>query len=300
MRRADGVAAQPGPRGRDPPDVRLLVCHTPRATARWPLPFTFSAFDYRALCGCCGRSTAPGRSSRPPRSTGERIRRPQRLGGGTAHGRTDRLRRRSRRRYRAHRPRRRRAPLDHRRARLEARASPPSSCSRRTAALARAGGPSGRHGEGPRAVDRQARDAGGLRLGVPRRRRGADRHRLVRSARPRQGADEPARRARSASARRLPGQLDPAPHPRRRRGRRVLRRRLGRPLHPAHRRGHPDGLVLRRSPAGASCATCSRDAPPAGRRSGATALRARARWKFEACSGCSGRCRSCARGRWAA
>jgi len=27
-----------------------LVCHTPRATARWPLGWTFSTFDYRRLC----------------------------------------------------------------------------------------------------------------------------------------------------------------------------------------------------------------------------------------------------------
>jgi flavin-dependent dehydrogenase len=27
-----------------------LLVHTPRATARWPLPFTFSTFDYRRLC----------------------------------------------------------------------------------------------------------------------------------------------------------------------------------------------------------------------------------------------------------
>src|SRR4051794_10104792 len=27
-----------------------LVVHTPRVTRRWPLPFTFSTFDYRQLC----------------------------------------------------------------------------------------------------------------------------------------------------------------------------------------------------------------------------------------------------------
>src|SRR5687768_7154777 len=27
-----------------------LVCHTPRASARWPLGWTFSTFDYRLLC----------------------------------------------------------------------------------------------------------------------------------------------------------------------------------------------------------------------------------------------------------
>src|SRR5688572_28348443 len=28
-----------------------LLVHTPRADARWPLPWTFSTFDYRTLCG---------------------------------------------------------------------------------------------------------------------------------------------------------------------------------------------------------------------------------------------------------
>src|SRR5919197_6234883 len=27
-----------------------LLVHTPRRTARWPLPWTFSTFDYRTLC----------------------------------------------------------------------------------------------------------------------------------------------------------------------------------------------------------------------------------------------------------
>ena len=26
------------------------MVHTPRVHARWPLPFTFSTFDYRQLC----------------------------------------------------------------------------------------------------------------------------------------------------------------------------------------------------------------------------------------------------------
>src|ERR687891_914029 len=28
-----------------------LLVHTPSVTARWPLPWTFSTFDYRTLCG---------------------------------------------------------------------------------------------------------------------------------------------------------------------------------------------------------------------------------------------------------
>ena len=48
-----------------------------------------------------------------------------------------------------------------------------------------------------------------------------------------------------AGAARLPGQLDPAPHPAGGRGRRVLRRRQRGPLPAADRRGHPDGVLLR-------------------------------------------------------
>ena len=46
-------------------------------------------------------------------------------------------------------------------------------------------------------------------------------------------------------ARRLPGQLDPARDPPGRRRRRLLRRRLGGPLHPADRRGDPHRPLLR-------------------------------------------------------
>src|SRR4051794_2491508 len=31
-----------------------LLVHTPSRTARWPLPWTFSTFDYRTLCGLLG------------------------------------------------------------------------------------------------------------------------------------------------------------------------------------------------------------------------------------------------------
>ena len=64
-------------------------------------------------------------------------------------------------------------------------------------------------------------------------------------------AARPRRRARP-----LPGQLDPARAPAGDRGRRVLRRRLGRPLPAPDRRGHPDRAVLRarvRARAGSRC-----------------------------------------------
>ena len=43
-----------------------LVVHVPGHTARWRLPFTFSTFDYRALCATL-RDGSPRPSSRPRR-----------------------------------------------------------------------------------------------------------------------------------------------------------------------------------------------------------------------------------------
>src|ERR687890_2545665 len=37
-----------------------LVCHTPRATARWPLGWTFSTFDYREVCDLLWAQRGPG------------------------------------------------------------------------------------------------------------------------------------------------------------------------------------------------------------------------------------------------
>jgi flavin-dependent dehydrogenase len=36
-----------------------LLVHTPRVTARWPLPFTFSTFDYRSLCALLWEQRGP-------------------------------------------------------------------------------------------------------------------------------------------------------------------------------------------------------------------------------------------------
>ena len=116
---------------------------------------------------------------------------------------------------------------------------------------------------GPRAVDRQAADPRGLRLVVPRRRRVARRRRVVRPARPRQGADGGAGRRPRAAAARLPGQLDPAPAAPGDRGRGLLRRRLRRPLPAAHRRGHPHRVLLRHR-AGAGAARGARGPGDAG------------------------------------
>ncbi len=45
-----------------------LVIHTPHATRRFDLPWTFSTFDYRTLCGAARRSGRRS-SSRPQRWT---------------------------------------------------------------------------------------------------------------------------------------------------------------------------------------------------------------------------------------
>ena len=115
----------------------------------------------------------------------------------------------------------------------------------RGAALARAGGAPAQPLGGPRAVARPPLRARGLLVELPRRRRGARRRRLVRPARQGQGADGRAGRRARRRGGRLPGQLDPAPHPPRRRGRRLLRRRQRRPLPADDRRGDPHGAVLR-------------------------------------------------------
>ena len=46
-----------------------LVIHTPHATVRYDLPWTFSTFDYRTLCDALHRPPRASSSSRPPRST---------------------------------------------------------------------------------------------------------------------------------------------------------------------------------------------------------------------------------------
>ena len=113
------------------------------------------------------------------------------------------------------------------------------------AALARPGGASPGRRRGPGAVARPRLRARGVLVELPGSRRAARRRRLLRPARPRQGADgAPGRRPRPAAAG-LPGQLDPAPDARAGRGRDPLRGRQRRPL-PAHDgRGHPARLLLR-------------------------------------------------------
>ena len=179
---------------------------------------------------------------------------------------------RAHRRRRPHRPRRRLGGADRRRAGLAAAARPrPRGHPARGADVARARGPSGRDGRRSRGLDPQGLHRGGLRLVVPRRRRGPGGRRLLRAAPPRQGADRPPRRRPRPPARRLPGQLDPARDPPGRRRRRLLRRRLGRPLHPADRRGDPHGALLRDRRGARAAGRARGRADP---RAGARALRA--------------------------
>ena len=232
--------------GLDPADVLARCSCTRRErTARWPLPWTFSTFDYRTLCGLLWEQSGD--------ATFETAKVDGRTGSVVHTDRGDV-----------------RARADRRRARLAARArrrrERPAAGRRRS----RAGWRCIPHGRGADLelwLDRRyvcpgygwsfpARDE--LRIGVG-------------SFDPRLHVKDPTLHAGGRRGRRrgaLPGQLDPAPAAAGDRGRRVLRRRLGRPLPAADRRGDPHRAVLRRSPAGASCARCS-----TGARTSAAALR---------------------------
>ena len=137
-------------------------------------------------------------------------------------------------------------------------------------AVARAGGASFRPRRRPRAVARPPLRRPRVRLVVPGARRAADRRRVVRSARAREGPDADAGGRRVGGCRALPGQLDPAPAAAGCGRRGVLRGRLGRPLPADDRRGDPHGAVLRRR-LRAGAGRRSRRAPGRGR--GVEALR---------------------------
>ena len=93
-------------------------------------------------------------------------------------------------------------------------------------------------------VDRRYARAG-YGWSLPGRRGAADRRLLLRPALPRPRGDRPARRRPRSRAGPLPGQLDPARAAPADRGRRLLRRRLGRPVPAADRRGDQDRALLR-------------------------------------------------------
>ena len=228
-----------------------LVIHTPLRTLRWDLPWTFSTFDYRELCALLWAAAATARFETA--TVSGRSRATTARSSSTPIAATCRRRSSSTRSAGGGCCRRRRARSSRRRRRSRAgsrstRAAPASDFELWL---------------DPRYV-REGYS------GLPGPRRGARRRRLVRPARPRRASRRCGSRATSAPARRLPGQLDPAPAARGDRGRRVLRRRQRRPLHPADGRGHPPRVLLR--------PVCgrelrARDRGPADARAGARALR---------------------------
>ena len=224
MRRADRVAREPrADRDRSARRSASSLVHTPARDFRWRLPFTFSTFDYRTLCAL--------------------LRRAGRRGVRDGEGR------------RAHRHRPStptaatcRAPLivdalGWRRVLSARRARDPAAGG---AAVARASR-STRTGNGD---DLELwLDPAYVRAGYSWSFPAGDELRVgVGSFDPRDHVKEPtvrlAERPRRAG-RALPGQLDPAPDAPPDRGRRLLRRRHGRPLPADDGRGHPHGALLR-------------------------------------------------------
>ncbi len=200
-----------------------MVVHTPYRTARWPLPWSFSTFDYRELCALLWEQAAcPELELETATVTGR--------DGSTVHTDRGELR----------------APLivdalGWRRVLSNATPiQPPNARLSRGLEVH----PDGHGEEMELWIDHRyiragygwsfpARDE--LRVGIG-------------SFWPAHHVKEPTVRLAhdlDLAARRIPGQLDPPPAAPRGRGRRVLRRRLRRALSPAHRRGHPHGALLR-------------------------------------------------------
>src|SRR3954462_9536271 len=174
-----------------------LLVHTPRvASARWALPFTFSTFDYRQLCGLLWEQSggAEFETAKVDARAGSAVR--------TDRGAV-------------------RAPLvvdalGWRRVLGTGVQPPEAALSRRLE-----GHPGGAGGElgagvrsrrarrGPGAVDRPALRGRRLRLVVPGARRAANRRRVLRPARPGQAADAAARGGRGPAAPGRPGPPGP-------------------------------------------------------------------------------------------
>ena len=227
LRRADAVAARDGRRALDPPGAR--VHGVPHAARLGALPAPVELVELRLPRAVRGAVRAePTPASRSPRSHGR----------DAARGVATRSR---------HGPRRPDRAADRRRARLAPRPRPRRQ---RPAArgddLARPGGPSARRARHrPGHLDRPLGGPLRLRLVGARGGRAARRRRLLRAAPPRQGphARDGARLGTDAGP--LPGQLVPARAAPGGAGRRVLRRRLGRALHPAVGRGDSNRVLLR-------------------------------------------------------
>ena len=248
VRRADRVAARPRPRGVDAPDVPATSSSTRRRRpSAGPCRGRSRPSTTPSCAPCCARRR-PTSSSTRPRSTGARD------SPCTPTAATSR------------------APLIVDAPRLAAGALQRAAGhpAARGAPLARPGGPPARLRRRPRAVARSRLRARRLLVELPRARGAARRRRLVRAARPRQGADRaPGRRPRRPG-RALPGQLDPPPDARAGRGRHLLRRRQRRALPADDGRGHPHRALLR---PGLRARAAPRRRGPPDARAGADALR---------------------------
>ena len=143
-----------------------LVIHTPHVTVRYDLPWTFSTFDYRTLCGLLAdQGSFQFETAKVESRVGDVVVTDRGAGAGA---------------------------IDRRRARLAPRArARRQRAAPGRAAVTRPRGASVRRRRGPRDLDRPLVRARRLRLELPGRRRGADRGRLVRPPLPRQGADQP-------------------------------------------------------------------------------------------------------------
>ena len=204
-----------------------LLMHTPHGDARYRLPWTFSTFDYRELCellwrDCDARFETAKVNGRAAPANGD----------GAIRIETDRGVLASQLVVDA---------LGWRRLLASRRRLPAAG----RATLARAGGPPRRRRRGPRDLDRPPLRPRRLRLVLPGQGRAADRDRLLRPPLPRPRHDRAAGRGAGPGAGSLPGQLDPPQAAPGDRGRRLLRRRLGRALPAAQRRGNQDGALLR-------------------------------------------------------
>ena len=220
-----------------------LVIHTPHGDR--PLRAALDLLDLRL--------------PRAVRAALARLRRPLRDGEGERARRAGQRRRRDRGRDR---PRRDLRAAGRRRARLAPRAAPAATATSRPTRRSRAGSRSTPAASGEDLeiwIDRRYVPAG-YGWSFPAERRAADRRRLLRPPLPRHGDDRAADRGPGPRPRPLPGQLDPAQAAPRHRGRRLLRRRLGRPLPAADRRGDPHRALLR-DRAGARAARRRRGPP---------------------------------------
>ena len=255
-----------------------LLVHTPRASARWPLDWTFSTFDYPALCAALWAQRGGGTEFETAKVDGRTLR-----GDGQVIVHTDRGDVS--------------APLvvdalGWKRNLGAALVQPPNARLSRGLEVH----PGGTGGDLELWIDKRLIPAGygwsfpagdEVRVGVG-------------SFDPHDGVKQPT--VRLADDLGLPpdgyqGNWIPHRLRARRRGRDLLRRRLRRPLPPGHRGGHPHGVLLRdrlRARAAGRARGPARRAP---RRSRATPRSPmRTAGSTSACWRCSTRYRSCGRG----